>query len=176
MTTARLAVLASALVGTFAVMATDRSGAAEEGTLPPPRQVPALNAADSHPNACVDCHIVYQDMGLDTRLSVQLEAWTAGRIEPDLLAKSHASAPAGTRLLGRHPTAEDATTDIPAACLDCHGGNSSKAPPFARLMHLIHLTGGAQSPFMTVFQGECTHCHKLDAQTGAWSVPSSAEH
>jgi len=28
---------------------------------------------------------------------------------------------------------------------------------------------------MTLFQGECTHCHKLDAMTGKWSMPSGPE-
>jgi len=50
-----------------------------------------------------------------------------------------------------------------------------KAPPFAPLVRVIHLTGGAENHFMTIFQGECTHCHKLDVQTGAWSVPSGPE-
>lgn len=177
MSATRLAVFMSMLIGigTWMTLSTEKAAAADEATLPPPRQVPALNAPDTHPNACVDCHIVYKGGGLDTRLSVLLSNWTAGTVEPGLLAKGQASAPAGVRLQGRHPKAGDATQDIPAACLDCHGAVSTKAPPFARLMHLIHLTGGAQSPYMTVFQGECTYCHKLDAQTGAWSVPSSAE-
>jgi hypothetical protein len=37
------------------------------------------------------------------------------------------------------------------------------------------LTGGTNNVFVTTFKGDCTHCHKLDAKTGAWSMPSGAE-
>jgi hypothetical protein len=42
-------------------------------------------------------------------------------------------------------------------------------------MHLVHLTGGTDNVFVSTFKGDCTHCHKLDAKTGAWSLPSSPE-
>jgi hypothetical protein len=45
----------------------------------------------------------------------------------------------------------------------------------ARMAHPVHLTGGDENHFMTLFQGECTHCHKLDRATGAWSIPSAPE-
>ena len=47
------------------------------------------------------------------------------------------------------------------------GLTSKMAPPFASLMHAIHLGGGEQSP--------CTHGHKLDSKTGSWSTPTAAE-
>lgn len=149
--------------------------AAEPAALPPARQVPGITTADQHPQGCVDCHVVYRDKGIDARLGVALREWTAGRIEPALLAQTRATMPIGVVAKGKHPPAEDALEDIPAACLDCHDGASRKAPPFSRLLHLVHLTGGAKNPFMTVYQGECTHCHKLDVRTGAWSVPSGPE-
>ena len=49
------------------------------------------------------------------------------------------------------------------------------APPFARLMHAIHLVGAQDSHYMTFYQGECTHRHKLDQKSGAWSLPSGPE-
>ena len=69
-------------------------------------------------------------------------------------------------LKGKHPSAEDSLEDIPNACLDCHDAGSKKAPPFGQLLHLVHLTG-ANNEFVTTFKGDCTHCHKLDAKTGA---------
>ena len=157
------------------VLSVARAESEGKATLPPPRPVPGINAPDTQPEACVGCHVVYPDLGLDTRLSVLLDELTAGRIDPRLMAKSVASAPDGLHLLGRHPHAKEAVADIPAACLECHGRSSTEAPPFARLLHLIHLTDDARSPFMTVFQGECTYCHKPDLRTGAWSIPSGPE-
>jgi hypothetical protein len=49
------------------------------------------------------------------------------------------------------------------------------APPFVCPMHAMHLVGGQDSHFMTFYQGECTHCHKLDQKSGAWSLPSGPE-
>jgi hypothetical protein len=136
---------------------------------------PAAAVVDPYPNACVDCHVVQKDKGSDQRLSVALKNWTAGRIDAGLLAKSKASAPTGLVLKGKHPAAEDSLEDIPGACLDCHSGGSTKAPPFGRLLHLVHLTGGANNTFVTSFKSDCTTCHKLDSKTGEWSLPSGAE-
>ena len=88
-------------------------------------------AVDPYPNGCVSCHVLDKAKGVDHRLSVALQAWTAGRIEPGLLAQSKASAPAGLTLKGKHPAAEDSLEDIPGACLDCHDVGSKKAPAAA---------------------------------------------
>lgn len=140
---------------------------------PAARKVPGVNAPDAFPRGCVDCHV--SKPGLDARLSSQLARWTAGKVDAGLLAQAQGAAPAGLKLKGKHPDAEDALTDIPVGCQDCHSDDSKKAPPLARLVHRIHLTGGDQNHFLTEYQGECTHCHKLDAKTGAWSMPSGAE-
>ena len=34
--------------------------------MPPARKIPGMTAADTHPGACVDCHIIYKEMNLDT--------------------------------------------------------------------------------------------------------------
>jgi cytochrome c553 len=134
-----------------------------------------LAAGDQFPKGCVSCHTVDEAKGADHRLSVALGEWTAGKVGASLLAKSKASAPSGFTPKGKHPAAEDSLEDIPSACLDCHESGSMKAPPFSRLMHLVHLTGGTDNVFVSTFKGDCTHCHKLDASTGAWSLPSSPE-
>ena len=87
-------------------------------------------AVDPYPNGCVSCHVLDKSKGKDERLSVALNQWTAGKIEPGLLAKSKASAPAGLTLKAKHPAADDSLEDIPGACLDCHDTGSKKAPPF----------------------------------------------
>jgi len=144
------------------------------GAPPPVRQIPGVVAADPYRNACVDCHLNYVEMKLDARFSTLLQRWSA-QVEPRLLAKAQASAPQGKTLKGKHPNTAGAVQDIPAKCLVCHGKNSKLAPPFAGMLHLIHLTGGEQNHFLTLFQGECTYCHKLDLSTGSWRIPSAPE-
>jgi hypothetical protein len=132
-------------------------------------------AVDPYPNGCVSCHVVDQSKGKDHRLSVALKQWMAGKIEPGLLAKSKASSPTGLTLKGKHPAADDALEDIPGACLDCHDAGSKKAPPFSRLLHLVHLVGGVNNAYVTVYKSDCMSCHKLNTQSGEWTMPSGPE-
>jgi hypothetical protein len=134
-----------------------------------------LAAVDPYPTGCVGCHALDKAKGTDERLSVALKEWTAGKIEPGLLAQSKASAPAGVVLKGKHPAAEDSLEDIPGACLDCHDAGSKKAPPFAQLLHLVHLAGGVNNAYVTTYKSDCMHCHKLNTQTGEWKMPSGPE-
>jgi hypothetical protein len=142
----------------------------------PARKIPGINVADVYPQGCVDCHVAKPSGStVDARLSLQLKAWTSGKVDAALLARVQGSAPPSLKLKGKHPAADDSLEDIPAACTECHTDDSKKAPPLAAMVHRIHLTGGEQNKFMTTYQGECTHCHKLNAATGVWSVPSAAE-
>ena len=134
-----------------------------------------LAAVDPYPNGCVSCHVLDKSKGVDNRLSVALKEWTAGKIEPGLLAKSKAAAPTGLTLKGKHPSAEDSLEDIPGACLDCHDAGSKKAPPFVRLLHLVHLSGGVNNAYVSTFKSDCMSCHKLNTLTGEWSMPSAPE-
>ena len=149
-------------------------GQTQEHAPPPARKIPGITAEDRYPHACVDCHINYVDLKLDTRFSTMLRQW-GEKVTPQLLAKAQASAPAGVTLIGKHPVISGALNDIPAMCLDCHGKSSKTAPPFASMMHSIHLSGGEQNHFLTMFQGECTYCHKLDLPSGRWTIPSAPE-
>lgn len=141
---------------------------------PPARQVPGLNAADAYPKGCVDCHINMKEWNKDVRLSTLMAKWN-DEVDPKLLEHARAAAADPAKITGKHPQATASLKNIPGACLACHKKDSKTGPPFARLVHAIHLTGGEQNPFMTYFQGECTHCHKLDAKTGQWSIPSAPE-
>ena len=142
--------------------------------LPPARKIPGINAADQFPNGCVSCHVNLPERNMDERLSTLLKSWTV-KVDPALLTKAQAAAPAGVTLKGKHPVVAAALKDVPAKCIGCHGAASKKAPPFARLIHRIHLVGADENHFMTEFQGECTYCHKLNQATGAWSVASAPE-
>jgi hypothetical protein len=141
---------------------------------PPMRKIPGVTAEDGYPHGCVDCHINYVEMKRDTRFSTLTAEWSE-KVEPGLLAKAQAAAPKGLTLRGKHPAVTAALKDIPAKCLVCHSKSSKTAPPFGDMMHEIHLTGGEQNFFLTIFQGECTYCHKLDMSTGHWTIPSGPE-
>ena len=141
---------------------------------PPARKIPGLTAEDPFPNGCVDCHLNYPDMKLDARFSTLMKQWTVS-VEPELLARAQAAAPGGLKLKGKHPAADAALKDIPKGCMVCHNRESNFAPPFARMLHLVHLTGGEENYYLTMFQGECAYCHKLDKITGRWSAPSGPE-
>jgi len=115
-----------------------------------------------------------KEANLDPRFSTLLKRWSE-RVDEKLLAQARAAAPVPAKIKGKHPEAAAAAKNVPASCLKCHSKESTKAPPLARLAHLIHLTGGEANHFLTVYQGECTHCHKLDPKSGAWRIPSAAE-
>jgi hypothetical protein len=57
----------------------------------------------------------------------------------------------------------------------CHVRDSRVAPPFAKLLHEIHLVGGKENHFLTLANGTCTSCHKLDQKTGTWRLGSGIE-
>lgn len=168
--------LAMALLWLVTSLASAQPDSTKTGPPPPPaaRKIPGVNAADAYPRACVDCHIVMKEFNMDTRLSRHMAQWTQA-VEPKLLECARAAAIEPAKLTGKHPQATASLQNIPGACIACHKKDSKTAPPFARLLHAIHLGGGDQSPFMTYFQGECTHCHKLDPTSGRWSIPSAAE-
>jgi hypothetical protein len=132
----------------------------------PPRAIPGINAKDVYPAGCVDCHVK------EKRVSALLSHWN-GQVDAKTLAAMQAFMPKGMTLKGKHPTV--ATKDIPALCLKCHTGTSKGIAPLAPLLHGIHLAKGDASEFVKQFQGECTHCHKLNKTTGTWSLPSGPE-
>ena len=159
---------------TCGVVSQGRADRGEEPPVPPTRMIPGITTEDSFPGGCVSCHLNYVDMNMDTRISTLMTRLTE-KVEPRLLAKAQGATPTGVTLLGRHPEATESLGDIPSACLECHDRAASKAPDFSRMIHSIHLTGGDENHYLTLFQGECTHCHKLDASTGAWRTPSESE-
>jgi hypothetical protein len=171
-----IALLFGSMVAAAVVLA--QSDEPQGGPPPPPpmRAIPGLTAEDPHPHACVDCHIVMKEpKEMDTRISTLMAQWNEGQVEPALLEKAKAAAADPAKITGKHPKVTGALKDIPKGCLMCHGKDSKTAPPFARMIHLVHLTGAEQNPYLSYFQGDCTHCHKLDQKTGAWSMPSASE-
>jgi cytochrome c553 len=143
--------------------------------IPPARKIPGLTTEDKFPNGCVDCHINMPHIKQDERISTLMSKWNKN-VETKLLKKAQAVAQAGVTLKGIHPPAPESLKDIPAACITCHSKNTgTTAPPLAALLHVIHLTGGDDNHFLTIFQGECTYCHKMNVTTGVWMVPNGPE-
>lgn len=147
---------------------------------PPARKIPGINAPDDHPHACVDCHKNNPAQKMDARFSTWLKEWQE-KVPEKLVEKAKQAAPKGMKIKGKHPKvkADLTTAEIPKVCFECHAEhprNKKKAgPPFARLIHRIHLVGGEDNHFMTYYQGECTNCHKLDQKPGQWSFGSGTE-
>lgn len=134
------------------------------------RKIPGITVKDQFPGACVDCHVKQSD-GTDLRLGEMMKKWIAGA-DAKTVAAMQPFVPKGKALKGKHsPVA--ALKDVPSVCIKCH--STKIAPPFAPLMHGIHLAPGEKSRFVTMFQGECTHCHKLNKVTGVWSVASGPQ-
>jgi hypothetical protein len=132
--------------------------------------IPGITTPDRTPHACVDCHVNVPERKVDYRLPSILAKWKNGA-DPDIFAKAKAAAPAGAVLTGKHPDVSWIKV-IPDDCLKCHKRDSQQAPPFARLLHTIHLVGGKENHFLTKARGTCTSCHKLDQKTGAWHIGS----
>ncbi len=158
------------LAGFIAVAVSAAVTHAEERASP----VGSVATADGYPQGCIDCHLNMPDIGVDARLSTALEMWIQG-VPVELMSTARRAMTGSGTLAGKHPRVIESLQDIPYACMGCHDAYAAEAPAFAPLMHLIHLTGGDESHFLTLFQGECTHCHKLDAQTGQWRLPSGPE-
>jgi cytochrome c553 len=142
--------------------------------LPPARKIPGLTIEDKFPNGCVDCHINMPNIKQDERMSTLMSKWNKN-VGTKLLKKAQAVAGPGVALKGVHPPASESLKNIPAACITCHDKENGMAPPLAALLHVIHFTGGDDNHFLTIFQGECTYCHKMNVVTGAWTVPSGPE-
>jgi len=172
-------VVASAMLGMFlnsAIAVESGGGQPESGSPPLARKIPGITAPDQFPGGCVDCHKNYPEMKLDVRISTLMQGWTNG-VEATFLEKMQPLAPAGLQLKGRHPAVSAAMLeDIPGSCLKCHGESAKKAPALGQMMHVIHLGGVKDGHFLSIFQGECTHCHKLDSATGMWRTPGGREH
>jgi hypothetical protein len=163
--------VALVLAAALAVTVTGQTPAASQTSAS--RQIPGITAKDVYPNGCVDCHVAGKDG--DIRLSTLMAKWTTA-VPAALADKAKASSADPSKIKGKHLPMPNVKANTPQTCLaGCHKKGSTMAPPFAQLMHAIHLTGGGQNRFLSVNQGECTHCHKLDQKTGAWKMPSGAE-
>lgn len=136
--------------------------------------LPGITTPDTRPRACVECHKNYPGK-FDGRLSVHLKEWATKGVDAHLLAKAQSTMPAGIKLQGKHPDVSNIVKVIPTDCLMCHGGHAANVPPFRKLIHAIHLTGGKDNHYLSNYGGQCLNCHKLDQKTGTWGLGSGTE-
>ena len=71
-----------------------------------------------------------------------------------------------------HKNVDNMVETVPTDCLECHSEDGG-FPPLYEFIHPAHYA--ADSGFMTEFEGNCTHCHAMDMDTGEVSVKSGAK-
>lgn len=96
-------------------------------------QIPGITVVDDHPQGCIDCHQPGSRHSLANEITAMAEE-------------------------DRHP---NTPSDDPASCLRCHASDGRM--PLGNLMHTAHLVGGAENHFITHYDGQCMHCHTMDA-------------
>lgn len=136
--------------------------------------VAGLDNRDSFPRGCVDCHVVLPEEQRDVRISTIMKN-LAERVDPRLQARLAKGATGKAGLHGRHPALLSDSLEIPAICQNCHRADSATVPPFAEMMHLIHLADSEDNHYISLFNGDCSFCHKFDPYAGTFSVPSHTE-
>lgn len=138
-------------------------------------EIPGLTVEDPFPRGCVDCHIERPEERMDVRISTRMRAWSE-RVEAKVLERVQAIMTGTVKLSGRHPRLSEQTyRNIPATCMQCHSATQRTVPRMGPMLHALHLIGGQENHFLTLFGGECTHCHKFEADSGTWSIPSGPE-
>jgi len=176
-TVAKLVLFGAIAAAIFFTIATAQEGQneiAEASGAPPLRAIPGITSDDQFPTACVGCHVNYEDMNLDARLSTVMARWSK-RVDAEYLQIAQSLVGPNIILTGVHPKVDVAHQYIPAVCLNCHERRADNPMPLVPFLHKVHLNAEGKAVFLSIFQGECTHCHKLDKATGQWSVPNAAE-
>lgn len=159
-------------IGALALLISASITVAAEEKLP---EIPTVTAEDQVPGGCVDCHVNKPENNMDVRISTHMEHWFE-QVEPKLLDRVRAIAREPMKLTGRHPRLPAETyRDIPNSCGACHGRSQTDILPLAPMLHALHLNGGKGNHFLTIFKGRCTHCHKFNAGSGEWTMPSGPE-
>ena len=137
-------------------------------------EIPGITVEDKVPNGCVGCHKNRPERKKDGRLTTTLKKW-GEEVKPKRLEMAQATMPPDAKLKGKHPDVQKLVHVIPDDCLMCHRKGSKTVPPFASLLHAIHLTGGKDNHFIVSAGGHCGHCHKLNKKTGEWSLGTGKE-
>lgn len=138
------------LVGGIALVTFGQQG---ESVVP---EIPGITVDDVKVNGCVDCH--YKDSAdSDHRLSTTLKELSEQ---------------------GKHSDVSAMVNTIPNDCLMCHSEQMAEGmgtEPLGLMMHKMHLVGNTENHFITGYQGQCTHCHAFEEETGEFTIKSGKE-
>jgi len=119
-------------------------------------EIVGITVEDVNVNGCVDCHN-NDSADSDYRLSTTIKELSEQ---------------------GKHSDVSAMVNIIPNDCVMCHSEQMAEGmgtEPLGPMMHKIHLVGGADNYFITGYEGQCTHCHALDKETGEFSIKSGEE-
>ena len=126
----------------------------EKGSAVP--EIPGITVDDINTNGCVDCHRKVSEDS-DYRISTYIKE----------LAEE-----------GNHPDVTAMINTVPDDCLVCHGETTAEGmgtDPLAPILHRMHLVGMGENDFITGSQGQCTHCHALNKDTGQMRTKAGGE-
>jgi hypothetical protein len=71
----------------------------------------------------------------------------------------------------RHRNVDQRTETVPNDCAECHseeGGHST----LSEFNHIVHFEAPERNAFLRDHDGNCLHCHALDAGTGEVTMKS----
>ena len=114
------------------------------GIVPP---LPGINAPDTQPKGCVDCHI--KTASRDFRLTVVLAS-----------------------IKGGHPDVDKLVKNVPMDCLKCHYA-SQMAPVLGSMVHRNHYQNQKDNDFLINDRGSCLSCHTVDTQSGKIGIKNA---
>jgi hypothetical protein len=98
--------------------------------------------AEKHPQGCVSCHDGAEVETIGALLSAM-----------------------------RHRNVDQRTETVPNDCAECHseeGGHSL----LSEFSHIVHFEAPERNAFLRDHDGNCLHCHALDAETGEVTMKS----
>jgi len=110
--------------------------------------LPGINAPDSQPKGCVDCHV--KTAAKDFRLTAVLDG-----------------------IKGGHPDVAKMVKNVPMDCLKCHYA-SQMAPVLGSMVHRNHYQNQTNNDFLITDKGSCLSCHTVDTQSGKIGIKNAA--
>ncbi len=109
--------------------------------------LPGINAPDSQPKGCVDCHV--KTATKDFRLTAVLDS-----------------------IKGGHPDVAKMVKNVPMDCLKCHYA-SQMAPVLGSMVHRNHYQNQSNNDFLISDKGSCLSCHTVDTTSGKIAVKNA---
>ncbi len=139
-----------------------------------PRSIPGITENDIFVKGCVSCHVANYEEKVDFRITTIMKEWSKTGYKQEYFNLFQQAATEGIVLKGKHEFKFNSETSIPEECNKCHGKAIKTALPLGQVIHIIHFSG-ENNHFIAKYNGECTHCHKIEKVTGTWSSINGRE-